>query len=90
MRSWFLFVTYLFVILLVSKAAFQALVGTGYQTLRSLLLDFCQWQPSEALLDALLDMLVDGKFDLKASPMIKVCSLKSCIYVQSNSIFCTC
>lgn len=55
----------------VSKAAFQALVGTGYQTLRSLLLDFCQWQPSEALLDALLDMLVDGKFDLKASPMIK-------------------
>ncbi|KAH0760080.1 hypothetical protein KY290_023573 [Solanum tuberosum] len=55
----------------VSKAAFQALVGTGYQTLRSLLLDFCQWQPSEALLDALLDMLVDGKFDLKASPVIK-------------------
>ncbi|KAL3371685.1 hypothetical protein AABB24_008296 [Solanum stoloniferum] len=55
----------------VSKAAFQALVGTGYQTLRSLLLDFCQWQPSEALLYALLDMLVDGKFDLKASPVIK-------------------
>ncbi|KAG5612800.1 hypothetical protein H5410_024081 [Solanum commersonii] len=55
----------------VSKAAFQALVGTSYQTLRSLLLDFCQWQPSEALLDALLDMLVDGKFDLKASPVIK-------------------
>lgn len=55
----------------VSKAVFQALVGTGYQTLRSLLLDFCQWQPSEALLDALLDMLVDGKFDLKASPVIK-------------------
>ncbi|XP_060199082.1 BEACH domain-containing protein B [Lycium barbarum] len=55
----------------VSKAAFRDLVGTGYQTLRSLLLDFCQWKPSEALLDALLDMLVDGKFDLKASPMIK-------------------
>ncbi|KAK4722545.1 hypothetical protein R3W88_012778 [Solanum pinnatisectum] len=54
-----------------SKAAFQALVGTGYQTLRSLLLDFCQWQPSEVLLDALFDMLVDGKFDLKASPVIK-------------------
>ncbi|XP_075088788.1 BEACH domain-containing protein B isoform X2 [Nicotiana tabacum] len=54
-----------------SKVAFRALVGTGYQTLRSLLLDFCQWQPSEALLDALLDMLVDGKFDLKASPVIK-------------------
>ncbi|KAK4359154.1 hypothetical protein RND71_021383 [Anisodus tanguticus] len=55
----------------VSKAEFGALVGMGYQTLRSLLLDFCQWKPSEALLDALLDMLVDGKFDLKASPVIK-------------------
>lgn len=65
---------------------FQALVGTGYQTLRSLLLDFCQWQPSEALLDALLDMLVDGKFDLKASPVIKVSSPKSCTYTNSNNI----
>nr|XP_027094520.1 BEACH domain-containing protein B isoform X2 [Coffea arabica]XP_027094521.1 BEACH domain-containing protein B isoform X3 [Coffea arabica] len=54
-----------------SKAAFRALVGKGYQTLQSLLLDFCQWQPSESLLSALLDMLVDGKFDLKASPLIK-------------------
>ena len=47
-------------------------MGKGYQTLQSLLLDFCQWQPSESLLSALLDMLVDGKFDLKASPLIKV------------------
>ncbi|KAL3830393.1 hypothetical protein ACJIZ3_019195 [Penstemon smallii] len=39
--------------------------------LQSLLLDFCQWQPSEALLSALLDMLVDGKFDLKVSYVIK-------------------
>ncbi|KAL3514285.1 hypothetical protein ACH5RR_027002, partial [Cinchona calisaya] len=54
-----------------SKASFRALVGKGYQTLQSLLLDFCQWQPSETLLNALLDMLVDGKFDLKASPLIK-------------------
>ncbi|CAL1372181.1 unnamed protein product [Linum trigynum] len=54
-----------------SKAAFRALVGKGYQTLQSLLLDFCQWRPSEALLNALLDMLVDGKFDPKASPLIK-------------------
>ncbi|KAH7849592.1 hypothetical protein Vadar_020109 [Vaccinium darrowii] len=55
----------------VSKAAFRSLVGKGYQTLQSLLLDFCQWQPSEGLLNALLDMLVDGKFDIKASPVIK-------------------
>nr|GLL18344.1 BEACH domain-containing protein B isoform X1 [Ipomoea trifida] len=54
-----------------SKAAFRSLVGVGYQTLRSILLDFCQWQPGEALLNALLDMLVDGKFNLKANPVIK-------------------
>ncbi|KAK6938070.1 PH-BEACH domain [Dillenia turbinata] len=54
-----------------SKAAFRALVGSGYQTLQSLLLDFCGWRPSEELLNALLDMLVDGKFDLKANPVIK-------------------
>ncbi|KAL0322863.1 UNVERIFIED_CONTAM: BEACH domain-containing protein B, partial [Sesamum angustifolium] len=52
-------------------AAFRALVGKGYQTLRSLLLDFCQWQPSEALLSTLLDMLVDGKFDLDVNSVIK-------------------
>ncbi|XP_038715869.1 BEACH domain-containing protein B isoform X2 [Tripterygium wilfordii] len=54
-----------------SKAAFRVLVGKGYQTLQSLLLDFCQWCPSEHLLNVLLDMLVDGKFDVKASPLIK-------------------
>ncbi|XP_022633032.1 BEACH domain-containing protein B isoform X2 [Vigna radiata var. radiata] len=54
-----------------SKAAFRALAGKGYQTLQSLLLDFCQSHSSESLLDALLDMLVDGKFDDKMSPMIK-------------------
>ncbi|KAK8597059.1 hypothetical protein V6N12_065535 [Hibiscus sabdariffa] len=54
-----------------SKAAFRALVGKGYQTLQSLLLDFCQWHPSEALLNALLDMLVDGKFEIKDSSHIK-------------------
>ncbi|CAI8599127.1 unnamed protein product [Vicia faba] len=54
-----------------SKAAFRALAGKGYQTLQSLLLDFCQWHSSESLLDALLDMLVDGKFDIKISPIIK-------------------
>ncbi|KAH1245168.1 BEACH domain-containing protein B [Glycine max] len=54
-----------------SKAAFRTLAGKGYQTLQSLLLDFCQWHSSESLLDALLDMLVDGKFNVKMSPMIK-------------------
>ncbi|KAG8632803.1 hypothetical protein MANES_18G056822v8 [Manihot esculenta] len=54
-----------------SKASFRALVGKGYQTIQRLLLDFCQWRPSEALLTALLDMLVDGKFDIKANPLIK-------------------
>ncbi|CAM8878100.1 unnamed protein product [Rhodiola kirilowii] len=53
------------------KTAFRLLVGKGYQTLQSLLLDFCQWQPNETLLNALLDMLVDGKFDIKVSPIIK-------------------
>jgi WD40 repeat protein len=54
-----------------SKAAFRALVGKGYQTLQSLLLDFCQSRPCEGILDSLLDMLVDGKFDLAANPVIK-------------------
>ncbi|KAG0476313.1 hypothetical protein HPP92_013154 [Vanilla planifolia] len=54
-----------------SKAAFRALVGVGYQTLQSLLLDFCKWHPREGLLNALLDMLVDGKFDKKANSVIK-------------------
>ena len=52
--------------------AFRSLTGKGYQALQSLLLEFCQWHPSEGLLNALLDMLVDGKFDIKASPIIKV------------------
>jgi hypothetical protein len=55
-----------------SKFAFKALAGKGYQTLQSLLLDFFQWKPTQRLLDALLDMLVDGKFDDKGSALIKV------------------
>lgn len=35
-------------------------------------MDFCQWQPSELLLSALLDMLVDGGFDLKVNYVVKV------------------
>lgn len=54
-----------------SKALFRDLVGKGYQTLQSLLLDYCHGQPSENLLNSLLDMLVDGKFDMKGNPSIK-------------------
>ncbi|XP_038974912.1 BEACH domain-containing protein B isoform X5 [Phoenix dactylifera] len=54
-----------------SKVAFRALVGVGYQTLQSLLLDFCKWQSSDGLLTALLDMLVDGRFDMKKRTVIK-------------------
>ncbi|KAF6143571.1 hypothetical protein GIB67_029740 [Kingdonia uniflora] len=54
----------------VSKDAFRGLVGKGYQTMQSLLLEFCQSQPHEGLLNALLDMLVDGNFDIKVTPVI--------------------
>ncbi|KAJ0974642.1 hypothetical protein J5N97_016607 [Dioscorea zingiberensis] len=54
-----------------SKVSLRALVGAGYQTLQSLLLDFCKSQFSEELLNALLDMLVDGKFDVKDTAIIK-------------------
>ncbi|QHN94309.1 BEACH domain-containing protein B [Arachis hypogaea] len=54
-----------------SKAAFRALAGKGYQTMQSLLLDFCHWHSSESFLDELLDMLFDGKFDINTSPKIK-------------------
>lgn len=54
------------------QAAFSALAGKGYQAMQSLLLDFCQWHSSEGILNALLNMLFDGKFDVKANPAIKV------------------
>ncbi|XP_037457938.1 BEACH domain-containing protein B-like isoform X2 [Triticum dicoccoides] len=54
-----------------SKAAFRVLVGVGYQTLQSLLLDYYKWLPSERLLDALLNMLVDGKFEINEKTTIK-------------------
>ncbi|KAK9165680.1 hypothetical protein Scep_000871 [Stephania cephalantha] len=54
-----------------SKVSFRALVGKGYKALQNLLLDFCQSHPSEGLLHAILDMLADGNFDIKVSPLIK-------------------
>lgn len=68
------FIDVCLVLVLVLQTAFRLLVGKGYQTLQSLLLDFCQWKPNETLLNGLLDMLVDGKFDIKVSPIIKVMS----------------
>lgn len=53
------------------QAAFRVLVGVGYQTLQSLLLDYYKWLPSERLLDALLNMLVDGKFEINEKTTIK-------------------
>lgn len=55
-----------------SQVTLRALVGSGYQTLQSLLFEFCKWQPSEGLLNALLDMLVDGSFSIKERAVIKV------------------
>ncbi|RCV22961.1 hypothetical protein SETIT_4G261700v2 [Setaria italica] len=54
-----------------SKGAFRLLVGAGYQTLQSLILDFYKWSPSERFLDALLNMLVDCKFELNEKTTIK-------------------
>ncbi|XP_074369878.1 BEACH domain-containing protein B-like isoform X4 [Apium graveolens] len=67
----------------ISKDAFRALVGKGYRTLQSLLLDFCQWRPSEGLLNALLDMLVDGKFDLNTKSVIK--KVGNCYFFNGQS-----
>ncbi|KAI3896170.1 hypothetical protein MKX03_000290, partial [Papaver bracteatum] len=73
-----------------SKGAFRALVGEGYQTLQSLLLDFCQWRPSKGLLNALLDMLVDGNFDIKVNSVIKnedvIVLFLSVLQKSSNSL----
>ncbi|XP_057532553.1 BEACH domain-containing protein B isoform X2 [Amaranthus tricolor] len=55
----------------VSKALFRDLVGKGYQTLQSLLLDYFHGHASEYLLNSILDMVVDGKFDVKGNPSIK-------------------
>ena len=52
------------------------LVGAGYQTLQSLLLDYYRWLPSERLLDALLSMLVDGKFEINEKTTIKASMLE--------------
>ncbi|TVU00170.1 hypothetical protein EJB05_54428 [Eragrostis curvula] len=73
-----------------SKAAFRMLVGVGYKTLQSLLLDFCKWVPSRKLLDALLCMLVDGAFDINEKTTIKnedvIMLLLNVLQKSSNSL----
>lgn len=54
-----------------TKVAFRILVGSGYQMLQNLLSDFCKWQPSEELLNVLLDMLVDGDFNITNNAVVK-------------------
>ncbi|KAH7332120.1 hypothetical protein KP509_20G069100 [Ceratopteris richardii] len=48
----------------VSKSAFRSLVGPGYTTLKTLLLNNHQGSPTEELLSAVLDLLVDDDFNI--------------------------
>ncbi|BBM99563.1 hypothetical protein MPTK1_1g22060 [Marchantia polymorpha subsp. ruderalis] len=54
-----------------SKVAFRGLVGVGYKTLLSLLVERHQGSPSQGLLVALLDMLVDGDFSATSNMLIQ-------------------
>lgn len=54
-----------------SKTAFRSLVGAGYTTLQTLLMSSHQGSPTEDLLSALLDMLVDGSFNVPANMVIQ-------------------
>lgn len=84
-----IFVTWIFTL----QAAFRSLVGLGYQTFQSLLLDVCQWQPTVELLNSLLDMLVDGDFNNRQNLVIKVignvirCHYFAIFYYYDKSIF---
>ena len=52
--------------------AFRSLVGAGYTTLQTLLLNSHLGSPTEGLLSALLDMLVDGEFNAADNILIQV------------------
>lgn len=54
-----------------SKASFRGLVGLGYKTLQSLLIERHQGRPTQGLLTALLDMLVDGGFQIHHNMLIQ-------------------
>lgn len=54
-----------------SKVAFRSLVGPGYKALERLLLDCWKGLPSLELLNALLDMLVDGNIIMPSNMVIQ-------------------
>jgi hypothetical protein len=56
----------------VLQEAFRSLVGVGYTTLQTLLLNSHPESPTEELLNALLDMLVDGDFNAADKIVIQV------------------
>ncbi len=53
------------------KGAFRLKVGVGYKRLQSLLIARHKGHPTQGLLDALLDMLVDGGFQIPSNMLIQ-------------------
>ncbi|KAH9551888.1 hypothetical protein CY35_09G037400 [Sphagnum magellanicum] len=53
------------------KGAFRLKVGVGYKRLQSLLIAWHKGHPTQGLLDALLDMLVDGGFQIPSNMLIQ-------------------
>ncbi|CAK9237200.1 unnamed protein product [Sphagnum troendelagicum] len=53
------------------KGAFRLKVGVGYKRLQSLLIAQHKGHPTQGLLDALLDMLVDGGFQIPSKMLIQ-------------------
>ncbi|CAK9883045.1 unnamed protein product [Sphagnum jensenii] len=53
------------------KGAFRLKVGVGYKRLQSLLIAQHKGHPTQGLLDALLDMLVDGGFQIPSNMLIQ-------------------
>ncbi|GBG71675.1 hypothetical protein CBR_g9089 [Chara braunii] len=54
-----------------TKAVFRNLVGAGYHTLSKVIIERHHGCPSRELLGALLDMLVDGRFDVRSNMVIQ-------------------
>ncbi|MCO5595749.1 hypothetical protein L7F22_049797 [Adiantum nelumboides] len=56
---------------MLKQIAFRNLVGPGYITMQTLILNTHQGSPTEELLCAVLDMLVDGDFNIPANMVIQ-------------------
>eukprot|EP00898_Chlorokybus_atmophyticus_P002244 jgi/Chlat1/301/Chrsp1S08783 len=54
-----------------SKATFRSLVGSGYGTLMTVLMHLYDEKPSEALIQALFDMLLDGSYSTSGDEPIQ-------------------